>query len=47
MNKYLNRDINYPTFNRLLKVALKEKIEQDFTVLHLRKSKELGKPVPK
>ncbi|MFN8887481.1 MAG: hypothetical protein ACK5WF_08475 [Cyclobacteriaceae bacterium] len=39
MNKYLSRDINYPTFNRLLKVALKEKIEQDSTVLHLRKSK--------
>jgi hypothetical protein len=39
MNKYLGRDINYPTFNRLLKVALKEKIEQDPTVLHLRKSK--------
>jgi hypothetical protein len=39
MNKYLGRDINYPTFNRLLKVALNEKIEQDTTVLHLRKSK--------
>jgi hypothetical protein len=39
MNKYLGRDINYPTLNRLLNVALKEKIEQDSTVLHLRKSK--------
>lgn len=39
MNKYLGRDMNYPTFNRLLNVALKEKIEQDPTVLHLRKSK--------
>ncbi|MBI3218543.1 MAG: hypothetical protein HYZ44_03450 [Bacteroidetes bacterium] len=47
MNSYLKRDVNYPTFNRLLKVALKERIEQDPTVLHLRKSKGLGKAAPK
>ena len=38
MNIYLGRDVNYPTLNRLLRVALKTVIEQDPIVLHLRKS---------
>ncbi|MBI3218573.1 MAG: hypothetical protein HYZ44_03605 [Bacteroidetes bacterium] len=39
MNKFLGREINHPTFNRLLNVALRAIIEKDTIVVHLRKSR--------
>lgn len=38
MNKFLGREVNYPTFNRMLRFALHPIIEQDAIVFHLRKS---------
>jgi hypothetical protein len=40
MNKKLGRAIDHPTFNNLLKFALKERIESHPTILQLRKFKK-------
>lgn len=37
MNRFLKREPSHPTFNKLLKVALKEQIERDPTILQLRR----------
>jgi hypothetical protein len=41
MNKNLNRPPNHPTFNNLLKFALKEFLEIDTTISHLNNSKKI------
>lgn len=39
MNKLLNRASDHPTFNSLLKFSLKDQIENDSILIHLRKAK--------
>jgi hypothetical protein len=40
INNKLKRKIDHPTFNNLLRFALKDQIDQHPTIIHLRKSKE-------
>ena len=39
MNKFLKRDPAHPTFNNILRVALKSEIESNETILNLKKFK--------